>query len=52
MQAMYQTQLKIMVIRVLKEVSENCNELYGSYKELNRNYSSREKDIETMNKNQ
>ena len=46
------TEFKIMVIRVLKELSENNKKFHGSYKELSGNYSSREKDIETMNKNQ
>ena len=33
-------ELKTMVIRMLKELSENCKELYGSYKKLNGNYST------------
>ena len=38
-------QLKIMVIRILEELSNN-------YKELSGNYNSMKKEIETMNKNQ
>ena len=45
-------EFKIMVKRVLKELSENYKELYGSYKELTWTYISMKKDIETMNKNQ
>ena len=36
-----------MVLRMLKELSENYKELYGNYKEL-----SGKKDIDTTNKNQ
>ena len=39
---------KIMVIRTLKEISENQKELYGSYKELYGNYISMKKDTETI----
>ena len=37
-------EFKVMVIRMLKELSEN-------YKELSENYISMKKNIETMNKN-
>ena len=46
------TLFKVMVIRMLKEVSENYKELYGSCKELSRNYISIKRDIEILNKNQ
>ena len=46
------TEFKIMVIRMPKELSESYKELYRSYKELPRNYISKKKDIETMNKSQ
>ena len=46
------TEFKILVIRMLKELSENCKELQGSYKELTENYTSMKKDIETINKSQ
>ena len=36
-------QFKLMVIRMLNELSENYKELYGSY-------SSMKKDIETISK--
>ena len=38
-------EFKIMVIRMLKELTEN-------YKELSENYNSMKKEIETTNKNQ
>ena len=38
-------EFKRMVIRMLKELSDN-------YKELSGNYSSMKKEIETINKNQ
>ena len=38
-------EFKVMVLRMLKELSENC-------KEVNGNYISMKKDIETMNKSQ
>ena len=38
-------EFKVMVIRMLKELSEN-------YKDLSGNYINMKKDIETMNKNQ
>ena len=44
-------EFKLMVIRMLKDLSENCKELYGSYKELGGNYSSMKKDIEAIKKN-
>ena len=34
---------KVMVIRMLKELSENYKELQGSYKELTSNYISMKK---------
>ena len=46
------TEFKIVVTGMLKELSENYKELYGSYKDLSGNYSSMKRDIETMNKNQ
>ena len=44
-------EFKIMVIRMLKELSENYKELYERYKELRGNYSSMKKG-QTINKNQ
>ena len=44
------TEFKIVVIRMLKELSENYKKLYGSHKELIEKYISMKKDIETMNK--
>ena len=48
-----------MVIRMLKELSENYKklhgsykELYGSYEELTGNHTSMKKYIETVNKSQ
>ena len=38
-------EFKIMVIRVIKELTDN-------YKELSENYDSMKKEIETINKNQ
>ena len=43
---------KIMVIRMLKELSESSKELYGSYKKHNGNYISMKEDTETMSKSQ
>ena len=40
-------ELNIMIIRILKELSENYKELYGSYKGLSGNYHTMKKDIET-----
>ena len=37
------TEFKIMVIRMLKELSENYKELYGSYKKLTGNCISMKK---------
>ena len=45
-------EFKTMVIRMVKELSENYKELQGSYKELTANYTSMKKDIETISKNQ
>ena len=39
------TEFKIMVIRMLKELTDN-------YKELSENYNTMKKEIETINKNQ
>ena len=39
-------EFKIMVRRMLNELSANYKELHGSYKELIENYTSIEKDIE------
>ena len=39
------TEFKIMVIRMLKELTDN-------YKELSENYNSMKKEIETINKTQ
>ena len=39
------TEFKIMVIKMLKELTDN-------YKELSKNYISMKKEIETINKNQ
>ena len=43
-------EFKIIVIRMLKELSENYKEHYGSYKELTGNSTSMKKDTETINK--
>ena len=45
-------ELKIMVIRMLKELSENSKELQISYRDLTANYISMGKDIETINNSQ
>ena len=45
-------EFKIMVIRMLKELSENHMELYGSYTELTGKYISMKKDVETINNSQ
>ena len=45
-------EFKIMVIRILNELSENYKELQESFKELTINYTSMKKDIETINKSQ
>ena len=37
------TEFKIMIIRMLKELSENYKELYGSYKKLTGNCISMKK---------
>ena len=41
-----------MVIRMLKELSENYKKLHGSYKELTANYTNMKKDTATINKSQ
>ena len=43
---------KIMVIRMLKELSENDKKIYRNYKELSGNHSSMKKDIEIMKNTQ
>ena len=45
-------EFKIMLMRMLRELSDNHKELSGSYKECSGNFSSTRKDIENMNKNQ
>ena len=45
-------EFKILVIRILNELSENYKELQGNYKELTVNHISMKKDIETINKSQ
>ena len=39
-----------MVIRKLNELSENYQNLQGSYEELTANYISMKKDLNTINK--
>ena len=46
------TEFKIMVIRMLNELSENYKELQMSYKDLIANYTSMSKGIETINNSQ
>ena len=46
------TEFKTMVIRKLNELSENYQNLQGSYEELITNYISMKKDVETINKKQ
>ena len=46
------TEFKVMVMRMLNEISENYKELQESYKEPTANYASMKKDIETINKSQ
>ena len=46
------TEFKTMVIRKLNELSENYQNLQGSYEELITNYISMKKDVETITKNQ
>ena len=45
-------EFKVMVMRMLNEISENYKELQESYKEPTANYASMKKDIETINKSQ
>ena len=45
-------EFKVMVIRILKVLSENYKKLHGIYREPSGNYTSMKKDIETMNKKQ
>ena len=44
------TEFKTIVIRKLNELLENYENLQGSYEELTMNYTSMQKDIETVNK--
>ena len=46
------TEFKTMVIRKLNELSENYQNLQGSYEEHTTNYISMKKDIGTINKSQ
>ena len=46
------TEFKIVVTGMLKELSENYMELYGSYEVRSGNYSSMKKEVQTMNRNQ
>ena len=46
------TEFKIIVIRMLNELSENYKEFHGSCEELTANYTSMKKDIETINNSQ
>ena len=41
-----------MVIRKLKELTENYQKLQGSYDELTANYVNMKEEIETINKGQ
>ena len=41
-----------MVIRELKELTENYQKLQGNYEELTANYINIKKDIEAINKSQ
>ena len=46
------TEFKAMVIRKLKELTENYQKLQGNYNELTANYINMKKEIETINKGQ
>ena len=46
------TEFKVVIIRMLKELSENHKEPERSYKEFTKNYTSMKKDIDTVNKSQ
>ena len=43
-------EFKTIILRKHNELTENCQKLQGSYKELATNYSSMKKDIQTINK--
>ena len=45
-------EFKAMVIRKLKELTENYQKLQGNYNELIANYINMKKEIETINKGQ
>ena len=44
-------EFKRMIIKVVKELSENYKELSENYRELSQNYHNLKKDIETIKKN-
>ena len=46
------TELKVMVIRMLTELTENYQKLQENYNELTSNYINIKKEIETVNKGQ
>ena len=46
------TEFKAMVIRKLKELTENYQKLQGNYKEFTANYINMKKEIENLNKGQ
>ena len=46
------TEFKIIVIRMLNELSENYTDFHGSCEELTGNYNSMKKDIENINKSE
>ena len=43
-------EFKALVIRNLKELTENYQKLQGNYNELTANYITMKKEIETINK--
>ena len=45
-------EFKAMVIRKLKELTENYQKLQGNYNEITANYINVKKEIETINKGQ
>ena len=45
-------EFKAMVIRKLKELTENYQKLWGNYNELTVDYINMKKEIETINKGQ
>ena len=44
-------EFKRMIIKMVKELSENYKELSENYRELSQNYHNLKKDIETIKKN-